>query len=358
MEQAPLGCDCKIDAVGKQRNGKPRYWCITHQASATGKYGRRLERCEGAYKSANEREALELDPALYPGGIAIWGAVRPVYDTSGLPAEEGVHVHARRHPDGDKEIDETFHAIALRVARNLLEAPKALISLETAVAAYVSRFLDRPMKSLFCIYCGDPHLDSEWFAVKLHKRHLCHNCGQMFMANEKCVSNPLESLRHMLGDREEGRSVEPASERLEIAQKDYPGGLQIWASNPALLWTAPKPEKDGIHVHVYAIDHVTRVYDDTYGEVVIDGLSLDKTQLSYFMAQQALRYLDGKIVSLKCDCGAPYFDEGEAAFKPHNERTCKTCGEAVRSSGRRKNVVSNPFVDTIEELERRRGKPN
>ena len=66
--------------------------------------------------------------------------------------------------------------------------------------------------------------------------------------------------------------------------------------------------------------------------------------------QQALRYLEGKIVSLKCDCGAPYFDEGEAAFRPHNDRTCKKCGRAVLSKGRRKNVVSNPFLDTIAQL--------
>ena len=157
MEQAPSGRDCEIEAVGKQRNGKPRFWCKTHQSSATGKYGRRLKRCEGAYKAANEREATELDPSDYPGGLAVWGAVRPVYDTSGLPAEEGVHVHARREIDGAKIIDGTFHSIALRVKRNLLDAPKALITVETAVASYVSRFLKRPMKSLFCTYCGDPH---------------------------------------------------------------------------------------------------------------------------------------------------------------------------------------------------------
>jgi hypothetical protein len=358
MEQAPLRRDCEIEAVGKQRNGKPRYWCRTHQSSSTGKYGRRLERCEGAYKSATEHEATELDPAGYPGGLALWGAVRPVYDTSGLPAEEGVHVHARREVDGFKEIDGTFQAVALRVTRNLLEAPRALITLETAVAAYVSRFLDRPIKSLFCTYCGDPHLDSEWFAVKQHKRHLCHNCGLVFLANEKCVSNPLERLRHMFGDREEGRLFEDATERLELRQRDFPGGVQVWSSNPALLWTAPKPEKTGIHVHVYAPDHERRIYDDTYGEVIIDGVPLDKTHLSYFMAQRALRYLDGKIVSLKCECGVPYFDQGEAAFRPHNDRTCASCGNPILSKGRRKNVVSNPFLDTIAELEKRRGQPD
>jgi transposase-like protein len=351
MEQASFGRDCEIEAVGKQRNGKPRYWCRTHQSSATAKYGRRLLRCEGAYKAATEHEAIDLDPSAFPGGLALWGAVRPVYDTTSLPTEEGVHVHARWVVDGDKEIDGTFAAVAVRVRRNLLEAPKAVITLETAVAAYVSRFLNRPMKSLFCTYCGDPHLDSDWFAVKQHKRHLCHNCGQVFVANEKCVSNPVANLRHMFGDTTQRRSFVPATERLEIRQSDFPGGIQVWASNPALLWTAPTPEKEGIHVHVYSADGEIRVHDETYSEVIIDGVSLDQVQLSYLMAQRALRYLDGKIVSLKCGCGLPYFDEGEAAFRPHNDRTCGGCGRAVLSKGRLKNVVSNPFLDTIAQLE-------
>lgn len=84
MDQAPLGRDCSIVTVGKQRNGKPRFWCTAHQASGTGKYGRRLDRCEGAYRFAVQSDALEIEPSDYVGGIAIWGAVKPVYDTSGL----------------------------------------------------------------------------------------------------------------------------------------------------------------------------------------------------------------------------------------------------------------------------------
>ena len=359
MEGAPLGRDCEIEAVGKQRNGKPRYWCTTHQASATGKYGRRLDRCEGAYRAGHD-DAIELNPADYPGGLGLWGSVPPVYDTTGLPPERGVHVHARREVDGEKVIDGTYPAIGLRVARDLIDqARKAVITVETAVASYISHFLDRPIQSLFCTYCGEPHLDSEWFAVKLHKRHLCHACGKVFVVGEKCVSNPLERLRHMLGDREDRRAVEPSTETLDIMQADFPGGIQIWASNPALIWTAPKPEKEGIHVHAYAAARSTRLVDDTFGRVIIDGVELNAKHLRYFMAQQALSYLNGKVVSLRCDaCGAAYFDEGEDAFRPHNQRTCASCGNSLRSAGTRKKVVSNPFIDTIAALEVRAEKPN
>jgi transposase-like protein len=350
------GRECEIETVGKQRNGKPRYWCKTHQASATGKYGRRLERCEGAYRAPNEASSLNLNPADYPGGVGLWGSVPAVYDTTRLPSERGVHVHARRDPNGDKEIDGTYPAVALRVARDLIDdARKVLITVETAVASYISHFLDRPILSLFCPYCGEPHLDSEWFAVKMHKRHLCHACGKIFVVGEKCVSNPLERLRHMLGDREKGRCVEPATESLEIRQADFPGGIQIWASNPALVWTAPKAEKEGIHIHCFAPDGETRLIDDTYGTVIIDGVHVHTLHMRYFMAQQALAYLEGKIVSLKCECGAAYFDWGESAFRPHNHRTCASCGDVIQTQGLRKNVVSNPFVDTIAEMKSRAG---
>jgi hypothetical protein len=359
MDGASDGRGCVIEAVGKQRNGKPRFWCTTHQASATGKYGRRLDTCEGAYRAADEATTVELSPSDYPGGLGLWGSVQAVYDTTGLPPERGVHVHARKDVNGNKEIDGTYPAVALRVARDLIDdARRALITVETAVASYISHFLNRPILSLFCPYCGEPHLDSEWFAVKMHKRHLCHACGKVFVVGEKCVSNPLERVRHMLGDHDKHRRVEPATDTLDIQQADFPGGLQIWASNPALVWTAPKPEKEGIHVHGYSEDRETRVIDDTYGRVTIDGIELNPLHLRFFMAQQALSYLDGKIVSLKCDCGAAYFDAGESAFKPHNQRTCASCGQPVRTRGARKNVVSNPFVDTIATLKGQAGKPN
>jgi len=39
-----------------------------------------------------EPKVLQLDPSTYPGGIAIWGALPTVYDTSICPPDAGVHV--------------------------------------------------------------------------------------------------------------------------------------------------------------------------------------------------------------------------------------------------------------------------
>src|SRR5712672_4253086 len=34
-------------------------------------------------------------------------------------------------------------------------------------------------------------------------------------------------------------------------QSADPGGMQIWASNPALVWTSARPEEAGLHIHLY-----------------------------------------------------------------------------------------------------------
>lgn len=345
--------DCDIRPAGKRRDGKPRFWCHAHQASATGKYGIKLERCEGAYRSLDSKKVLELNPSDFDGGVALWGAVKPAYDSTGFEEAEGIHVHARDSADdSEKGIDETVDAVALEISVNLFEKRKVYVTSETAVSAYISRAIGHNLESLFCTYCGEPHLDSEWFAVKPHKRHLCHACGEIFVANRKGISNPLKGLRQIFQDSEATRSIRRAERSLKASVKDFPGGIQMWASNPALLWTAPRPEEEGIHFHGYASDKSTRLEDETFDEVVLDGLKISETQLRYFMAQKALAHLRGRIVHMVCDCGEAYFDEQMDAFIPHSHHQCNSCGAKLSSPTRMKKVVSNPFLATVEELDK------
>ena len=58
-------------------------------------------------------ETITIEPNDYSGGVAIWGAVPPIYDTTRKPTERGVHVHARKAADGPKEIDATFRSVNL-----------------------------------------------------------------------------------------------------------------------------------------------------------------------------------------------------------------------------------------------------
>lgn len=347
--------DCDVRQAGKRRDGKPRFWCHKHQASATGKYGIKLERCEGAYRSLDSQAAIKLNPSDYSGGVALWGAVKPAYDSTGLIEREGIHVHARIAEAEEKSIDETYDAVELQLPANLFDTKSIFVTRDTAVSAYISRCIGNPLVSLFCTYCGEPHLDSEWFAVKPHKRHLCHACGEVFLADSRGVSNPLDRLRWYLKDTDKDRAIIRPSRPLIASLSDFPGGVQMWASNPALLWTAPRPEEEGIHLHGYAADRKFRIADDTFSSVTLSGITVDETQLRYYMAQSALAHLQGRIVSLKCRCGTDFFDKGLSAFMPHDKRVCEECGAEVKHSGSKKKVVSNPFLTTITLLNNARG---
>lgn len=340
---------CSIEQVGKQRSGKPRFWCSVHQAPATGRYGVRLAECESAYREINYSKLIEIDAANYPGGVGIWGAVAPVFDTTGYPEKNGIHVHARkRSDDRKKEIDETVEAVRLKHRRDLLEQRDTLITRETAVNYYISRFLKRKVKYLYCIYCGELHLDGDYFAVKPHRKHLCHACGKYFSDSERAVSNPIELLREESG-------IAPSEicrpdRAISLNQKDCPGGIQIWGSNPAIIWTANRPEDEGLHLHAYGKNH-TEIENNTFSEIKLDGILLNEEHIKQFMAQSALEYLKNKVVALNCPkCGSPHFDAGDDGFFPHATHFCHSCGHEFVAPGSRKLVVSNPFVDIKAQL--------
>jgi hypothetical protein len=349
--------DCHIVRVRDPSAGKPKYWCVAHEASATARFGGRLARCEGAYRTIAFHRRFKLNPNDFAGGVALWGAVGPVYNTAAAPVEKGIHVHARERPGGPKLIDATYDAVELDVPKDLFGESTVLITGETAVAYYLSRFLERRIVTLFCPFCDTPHLDSDWFAVKPHRVHLCHGCNKLFRKDIRRISNPLEAVRHKLKDPDSSRKVKQATGRLDIRQRDFPGGLQIWASNPALLWTSPRPEMAGIHLHAWPSATGNPKPDGTFGHVRIDGIDLDEQQLRVFMAQNALAYLRGKVVCLRCPaCGAAKFDKGEAAFRPRSTHACGECGHEFVTPGRRRLVVSNPFVETIAELKAARAR--
>lgn len=343
---------CIIEHVGTSRRGTGRFWCQTHGANATGRYGKKLTECESAYLRKPEPESIGINPNEYDGGIAIWGAVPPIYNTTSLPPDKGIHVHARRNSESskEKEIDNTFPAITINYQADLFRKSQILITQKTAVNFYIARHLNHPLKYLSCPYCKDIHLDAGYFAAHPHKKHLCHQCGRYFQDTERSVSNPIVLFREIWGTKELPDLITHSEKILNICQQDYPNGIQIWASNPAILWTASRPEEYGIHLHAYSAKN-ERVIDDTYASINIDGLNLDVTQVHQLMAQRTLDHISNKIVSLNCtNCGTKHFDGGKLGFKPHRKHTCNECGSHIENKGRHKLVVSNPLIDTLKEL--------
>lgn len=340
---------CRIEQVGKQRNGRPRYWCSVHKASATGTHGIRLDVCELAYRSAEHTHLFDLDFRNWPGGVAMWGAVAPVFDTTPYATAVGVHLHARRVAGADKEIDGTYDAIRIKNRRTLLDEDDILLTSETAVNYYLSKFVGVDISHLFCIRCGEPHLDAGYYAITPHRNHLCHGCGHIFRDSTKSVSNPIVLLHERPDIPHPHHEIIRAPKKLDIKQADCPGGIQIWASNPAFIWTAARTEESGLHVHAFDADG-EELCNDTYAEVKIDGILLDENHIRYFMAQNALPSFKGRIVTLRCpSCSTPHFSP-DSALSLRSEFQCAECGTTFKNTGKKRLVATNPFVEVREQL--------
>jgi transposase-like protein len=339
---------CDIVSVGKRRDGGTRYWCLEHRADATAKYGVPQSKCRYADLPALlDSEIVELDLTSYDGGVALWGAVPPIYDTTQQPLDRGIHVHARPRIGSSKEIDATFRRVRLTDSRN----PKKLAEIAELDAIYymVSSIFGYSMDHVECTRCSYSHLDKDWFSLHAHKRHLCAGCGQYFTDTKVSIGNPIVRTQKLFDVVPKPTSI--ATKTLEIRQSDYPGGVQIWGSNPSIFWTGDQHEEEGIHVHVFNADASEMIYDDTFSRVTIDDISLDPLMVRILMAQKSLPHILQRLVSINCpSCKEGHFDVSESAFTAKKSFVCRYCDCEFPSRGRLRNVVSNPLIGVLTEL--------
>lgn len=347
-EPPPSDGACRVTPVGLRRDGRMRYWCLAHKADATGKYGRRLDACRGAgIEPIAEAEMLALDLDQFAGGVALWGAVPPVYDTTRLPLDRGIHVHAREIAGGDKVHDMTFRAV--RVTGGGLPPGGLTISELDAVYYMVSSVFGFEIRFIECSLCGEPHLDKDWFSVHPHRRHLCAGCGRHFRDTATGIGNPIAELQRATGLAT--RQPVPAGRSLNLSQSDYLGGIQMWGSNPAIIWSAAKTEEAGIHIHAFKSDNDGPQIDDTFSTVTIDGVTLDPAMVRTLMAQNGLPHIAGRVFSMRCaNCSEPAFDEDEEAYTPDTRRRCSHCGGDLIGSGRMRKAISNPLIEVLEHV--------
>lgn len=348
-------CACEIKAVGKRRDGGTRYWCLAHKADATAKYGRRSKVCRAAHVlPIVPQDILELDLDRYRGGIALWGAVPPIYDTTRLPLDLGVHVHARRKTGGDKAIDQTYRAV--RLVGRQLPLNGLMISEIDAVYYMVSSVFGFETRHVRCAFCGYSHLDKDWFSIHPHRRHLCAGCGRNFRDDTSGIGNPIREMQEISG-LFPGATTK-AAKKLSLHQRDYPGGIQIWGSNQAIIWSSKRREEEGIHVHAFKRVGELPDIDDTFSSVRIDGASLNPVMVRTLMAQKSLPHLENRVVTLRCDgCDALEFSAGEQAYTPMAGRRCSKCGDRLVGPGRLRKTIGNPLVATLERLAQNAPRP-
>ena len=335
---------CQIVYIGKARNGKPKYWCTEHHAPVFFVDGTLDATCQYV-QTVRENRAVEemfaIDPQEFPGGIALWGALPAVYDTTRFPMDFGIHVHARKEVGGKKVYDKTF----VKTDTDTVEFDAV-----AAVSYTFANILNLPIEYVECPRCGYPHLDKDWFSINPHKKHLCAGCGREFFDSKISVGNPIIKAKKFFGDNCVQRQVISPHRTLAIKQSDFPYGLAIWGSNTALLWTSPKTEEYGIHVHAYATDSREPTIDETFDKVIIDGAELPVEQVRLLMIQQALPFLEQRIATLQCPtCGSAVFESGTEGCKLTTTHICQDCQTEFKS---RKKVVSNPLVATLAGLEK------
>jgi transposase-like protein len=331
-------CDIRTEVL--KRNGEPLWWCHVHGTATNGPGSF----CPGASTPPiPDDEILSINVDDFPGGVGVWGATPPALTWGRVDLDHGVHVHARHAVGGVKVIDDSFPIVRITSGTESIE-----IDEESAVAHLVTAIAGQSTVVLECPHCRWQHLDRDQFAVNPHRKHLCNRCGRNFWAGELTISNPLAAVLAVPG-LAPCLSPVAATQDLCLDLADY-SAVAVWGSNQAIVWTAPLPEADGLHVHAWGLDG-TLIIDETYRSVEIDGTALDPDLVRLLMVQRALPELAGRIESLTCpSCGIPHADTGISAFRPHNRFTCSGCGREFRSP-RARNIVSNPLLATVAELE-------
>jgi hypothetical protein len=284
-DDALLSCD--IVGAGKMRNGKVRWWCRTHQRHWGTKADIADAAINGATRCSNHAQPMSyvINPQHIKiqdhAEVGIWCSMPPALTHKGSPTPRRpkIHVHVRDQPGHDKVIDQDFKALSLHYnASDSLfgssEITKVHLTPPSALEFVLALESAKDMDCINCKDCGYPHLDLGEFARKEHSKHLCGNCGRdNTWSSTPIASTPLKPLHDQFSKA--NNYVDVIS---QINLDEYAGlPFQVWASTPAVLWTAARAQERGIHVHVYK-DGVYLI-DDTYGSVIYKGKQLDRLAL-------------------------------------------------------------------------------
>lgn len=200
-----------------------------------------------------------------------------------------IHVHVRESADGKKVIDRDFNALSVKYNNSTQLFGNDEISFVNITPPAAFEFVDalehnRTMGHINCKKCGYPHLDLGDFGTTPHKKHFCGNCGfDSTWSDGAIVSTPLKALHDQF--LHTWKFADPD----RVLNLDDYAGLEyvVWASTPAIIWTANRPQERGIHVHVH--NGAERIVDDTFSKVTLNGKELNRGELLAAMQSNSIR---------------------------------------------------------------------
>ena len=281
--------------AGKFRHGAERWWCRTHQTHWGTKADHEALGRFGEMRCANHTQRMHyvVSPLTINvhehAKVGIWCSMPAALSTVEIkPRPPRIHVHVREQTGGMKRVDRDYHAISLLYSdqaglfRNR-EITRVNITPPPAFEFVCGLELGREMGCINCSHCGYPHLDLGDFGRTPHRKHFCGNCGRdSTWSRAPIVSTPLKPLHDQYVD-----SLQYEAPPRTLNLDEYTGcNYTVWASTPAILWTAKRPQELGIHVHVH--DGGTRVVDETFGEVLLKGERLDRSMLIQAMIERSI----------------------------------------------------------------------
>jgi hypothetical protein len=290
---AQLPCD--FVHAGKFRHGAERWWCRTHQTHwGTMADQESFDRL-GEVSCANHTQAMNYVVSPFTvnlnehAEVGVWCSMPAALSTETINKRAPkIHVHVRPETGGKKIVDRDFPAISVLYSNKLKlfgsnDITRVNVTPPAAFEFVCGLETNREMDCISCSGCGYPHLDLGDFAQTPHRKHFCGNCGRdSTWSRIPIVSTPLKPLH----DQFAKTLIYETPNRI-LNLDEYAGcSYSIWASTPAILWTAARAQEFGIHAHVH--EGTKRIVDETFGEVILNGRALERSSLISAMIDRSI----------------------------------------------------------------------
>lgn len=286
---------CDFVHAGKYRHGADRWWCRTHQSHWGTKADLAALQVSGILRCGEHAQLMNYEAEPYAvnldkhAEVGVWCSLPAALSTAEIKARPPkIHVHVRDAPEAHKRIDKDFAAITTIyfTRRGLFgdgDAIRVDITPPAAFAFVCALESGKETDCIDCSNCGHPHLDLGDFGKTPHRKHFCANCGRdSTWSKAPIISTPLKPLHDRTATR-----LTPLTPQRRLNLDHHKGhSYTVWASTPAIVWTASRPQEYGIHVHVH--NGTDRIIDDTFGEVILNGKPLIRAELIQAMIERAI----------------------------------------------------------------------